>query len=629
LPVRPSDLLVKAPGFGTARVALPLETGKDVENFEVTLERAGTLRGRVTSENGAPLDRALVRIAGDAQREQNSEPAVTDPNGEYELTTLPIGEATVGFSKAGFQSIRKIVKSDGSETRLDVQLPAGHVLTGRVVADDGAGIADVEVMAGSEGVDSGYAAAMSDASGRFRIEGLGTGIFTIRATRRGYVDTELPGVDIAKTAEVTVKMSAGATISGHISGIDPSRFKDVTVRVFSTGRGGRITQAAADTAGNYRLEGAPLGKVSVRAYTRGDTMQTSESVDLETQSGGNFQADLEFKEHNTVRGRVSRRGVPLRSGSISFSTIAPPIGSATGSIDADGSYEARGVRSGEQRITVMDYNDMTQYVTSKTVTRSQALDIDMNPAAVTGRVISDATEQPIVDASIALEPVDTDAPRWLKPQGHSGNDGRMLIENIPPGRYQVRITKEGFANYLGEQTLSEGTTATIEARLSPSAGVTLRILDGRNGQPVRAWVGARSSEGKMLYSEFPSARPDGTVSVPLAPGSYRLNIIASGLGPAYVNVTSPGAQDVTLRPGGSLEVTVSDPSIRIRVRTPDGADYNFIPGDDGRPMPVMNGFRLPDLAAGSYLMQVFDANGAAGRSVPFEIRAGETTKLSL
>jgi len=305
------------------------------------------------------------------------------------------------------------------------------------------------------------------------------------------------------------------------------------------------------------------------------------------------------------------------------------MGSATGSIDADGRYEARGVRSGEQQVSIMDYNDMTQYLTTRTVTRSQTLDIDMNPASVSGRVISEADDQPIASASIALEPLETDAPRWLRPAGSSGNDGRLLIENIPPGRYQIRITKEGFASHLSEQTLTEGATATIQARLVPSAGVALRILDARNGQPVSAWVGARGSDGRIVFSEFPRARPDGTVSIPLASGSYRLNIIAQGLAPQYLTVTSPGSHDVTLRAGGALELTLSDPTVRIRVRTTDGADYNFIPGDAGHPLPIFSGMRIPDLAPGSYLLQKFDPSGNAGRSIPFEIREGQTTKLSI
>ncbi len=83
VPVRPCDLLVKAPGYATARVALPLEKGKDIDGFEVTLDRAGTLRGRITGENGTPVARATVRVDGESgQRETNVEPAVSDANGD-------------------------------------------------------------------------------------------------------------------------------------------------------------------------------------------------------------------------------------------------------------------------------------------------------------------------------------------------------------------------------------------------------------------------------------------------------------------------------------------------------------------------------------------------------------------
>ena len=622
--VRPSDLSVRAPGYVQARVPLQLVQGKDVENVEITLDRAGSVRGRVTNASGAPVDRVWVGPEGPASQRRNDY-IVTDGNGEYSIDTVPLGDAVISFSKRGYVAVKKPVVIDGGEVRLDVQLSTGKTLNGRVVSSDGAPVAEATVYASTPANDGSGGSVTSDASGRFHLEGLAAGIFTVRASRKGFVDGTVENVNIETAGDITVTLAAGATITGKVVGMDASRFREVIIIANGAERGARAT-ASPDSAGNYRMEGAPTGKIGMRAVARGGNSRVSDLVEIETENGGTYKIDLEFKAHNTVRGRVSRRGVPLRSGHISFGGKVVRSGGAA-AIDEQGNYELEGVPSDDYDVMVRDYDSNFNYLTTRTITQSQTLDIDMNPATITGRIVNDATDEPIADADVVLE-LPSSEYSWLKPAGRSATDGRVLIENVPAGTYDLRVSREGFASHLATQTIGEGANVVLQLRLKPSEGLVLRVIDARTGQPVSGWIAARTSNGAVAWSGWASSRPDGSVVVPVPPGSYRLNVIVRGLASTYVTASSPGTHALQLRPGGILDIASRGGTVRGRIATSDGSTYNTEATSLSGEFRVMDGTRVTDIAAGSYMLQLLDAAGNVTKSVPFEIHEGQVTKVT-
>lgn len=620
--VMASDLRVKASGYVTVQVPVRLEKGKPVEDLEITLDRAGSLRGRVTTEAGEPLERVIVvRDSGDDS--MSTEGGSTDANGEYLLDSLPFGEANIRFMKVGYAPAKRTVAIDGGEPRVDVQLSKGESLTGRVVTDAGAAVAEAQVMAHPQGTDGGWGRAITDESGRFRMDGLTAGVYQVRATRRGYLDAEVQNLNVATTSEVTLTMMTGATITGRISGIDAARFTDVNV----VARGNRkLVQAPVDAGGSYRMEGGPVGKIEVRAQMRSGASRSSEVVGLETRNGGTYTADLEFREHNTVRGRVTRRGVPLSGGIVFIPTNGSGIRSH-GPIDANGNYEVVDVRTGEHELMIREgMGNATPFVTTRTITRSQTIDLDINPAALSARIVNGVTNEPLTDAEIVLELPES---QLVDPRGRSGTDGRVLIENLSAGTYNMRVSKEGFASNAVRQTLVDGATASVDIRLTPTAGFSLRVIDGRTGQPVRPQIDARNAAGVPAFRGHPSPREDGSLLLPLGAGEYRLYIMVGGLSRTSVTVTSPGAQTVTLHPGGALEIATAGGIYRGRIFTSDGVDYYVASNSSSTIVPIANGIRLPDLAPGAYTLQVLDDAGRPTKSHPFEIRQGQITQLKL
>jgi hypothetical protein len=628
VPVKPAQIIVTAPGFAKSSVPLQLEKGKDLDNVEITLERAARVYGRITSASGAPLDH--VRIGQERANPGDysmSDYTSTDPNGDYTLDGVTLGEITISFRRPGYQPLRKTLTVDGTDQRLDAQLQTGLEIEGRVVDSSANPISAVELNAAPNAPDGSASRTTSDAAGRFKFDGLGPGMYTVRATKRGYLDLLRKDVDVAKTPQLELTMSSGATINGRITGLDPSRFAMVTV--IATADGANV-MVGAEPAGTFRMEGAPTGKIRVRAQVRGNDNRSSESIELETAAGGTYKADLEFLDHNTIRGHVTRRGNPLRSGRITFITKTPPMIASSTAVADDGAYEVKGVRDGDKTVLIEDYSDTFQLSTTVSISGSRTMDFDLNPASATGRVTNEGTGEPVQGAEILLDTTDDSIMDWMKPRTTSGSDGRFIISSIAPAAYQVRVSHEGFAPRTFERSFADGARVDLQIAMTPTTGMSVRVTDARNGRTIRAGLVVFDASGKTIWSDQLSPKPDGGALVPLEAGTFRAAVYSNGFGTTYVRLASPGSQEIALRPGGRLEVRNSAATaVRAKLIAADGSDYDAYPYDTATDFDIAPGTSwIPDLAAGRYTL-VLTGNGRATGTMTFEIREGETAKLEL
>src|SRR5262245_31491067 len=117
----------------------------------------GRLRGRVlASDTGAIVRRAQVRVSGP---DIGTKTAFTDAQGRYEFKDLPAGRFNLSVSKSGFVRMeygqsrpfepgRPIELADAQILeKVDVALPRGRAVPGRVVDEFGDPVADASVSA--------------------------------------------------------------------------------------------------------------------------------------------------------------------------------------------------------------------------------------------------------------------------------------------------------------------------------------------------------------------------------------------------------------------------------------------------------------------------------------------------
>ena len=207
----------------------------------------GGLKGRVlASDSGSALRRAQVRVSGP---DIGTKTTLTDAQGRYEFKELPAGRFTLSVIKSGFVTMqygqnrpfepgRPIELAEAQVMdKVDVALPRGSVLAGRVVDEFGEAVAEADVtamrMQYQNGrrrlVPSGRNASTNDL-GQFRIYGLPPGEYYVSATLRN-MSTMMLDMIGGPNAAASPAQSAGYAATYYPSTPNPGEAQRVVVAV--------------------------------------------------------------------------------------------------------------------------------------------------------------------------------------------------------------------------------------------------------------------------------------------------------------------------------------------------------------------------------------------------------------
>jgi protocatechuate 3,4-dioxygenase beta subunit len=206
---------------------------------DLELKRGSKIRVTVTDPGGKPLAKARVevsvsasaeeRVVWDAMAQWRSFADVrTGKDGAVVVERLPRGNVTLTATHDDHAGVRKVVpveRLDGGEptsTEVTLQLREAYVLRGRVVDDEGNGVADVNLStSAAPGARAEPGAgpetwiptqtAKSGADGRFAIGGLPDEAFVLHAMAEGFKNAQVPVATPRADVEVrVVRVSADA-----------------------------------------------------------------------------------------------------------------------------------------------------------------------------------------------------------------------------------------------------------------------------------------------------------------------------------------------------------------------------------------------------------------------------------
>lgn len=195
------DLRVRAGAFHTTAQRSFRKTGRsgnaplvagDMDLGEFVLQEAGVLEGRVIDASGIPIDRALI---------SSTTGSSTDDLGRYRVEGVDVGPQSVSAYKRGFRDGPAvdvdIIASTVTQVP-DLILELAPTLEGRVVDEDGAPLADVQLRAWPDKGGSG-SSAQSDVHGAFSLPMPEDRPYRIMADREGYLPLPLWGSDSPDT----------------------------------------------------------------------------------------------------------------------------------------------------------------------------------------------------------------------------------------------------------------------------------------------------------------------------------------------------------------------------------------------------------------------------------------------
>ena len=364
--------------------------------------------------------------------------------------------------------------------------------------------------------------ATSDRDGRFTIEALPTGQYSITAQHEGYFapDSSTPGSVLSRTTatiaaqqttEVKLTLVPAGAVSGRIVGPDGRPLPDAIVEIMrvvyqGTGRALQtISQRQADDHGEYRLFNLPPGNYLIASMPR------SASGPLGIVNG------------------AQRREIVVR-------TFYPNV-----------------FESSNAAPVAIRLDDL------------KGIDIHLRTATglrIAGRIISQLpTPATVAPAGIERQPnrslltiVPHNRNEFFDPRFSSTvavsmeapDNGAFQLGNVPPGLYDLYATlpdapgyRPGTAAELAAQSVSIG-RATVDVRGGDAAGVTIVIRQGTDvrgrlvidGKPAAAAVRvslqpADSSNGLAGFDKVgrfePAIEPDGSFLIPVVPeATYRL-----------------------------------------------------------------------------------------------------------
>jgi protocatechuate 3,4-dioxygenase beta subunit len=464
-----------------------------------------TLRGQVSAaDTGLPLRKAQVRIVAPDIRENRM--ATTDAEGRYEFKEVRAGRYTISANKGSYVGLSygqqrpldaakplQILDNQTVE-RVDLTLPRGSVITGRIVDEFGEPMSDVQIapqhyqfVQGQRRLVPAGRQASTDDMGEFRLFGVPPGQYYLSATWRptnpmnaedktAYAPMYFPGTDnLAQARRIT--LAAGQQISDIVMALKPIKATRITgTATTSDGRpmAGSIMVMSSGGFGFNMTSGGPIrpdgafavnglapGEYTVRAQTFGPG-GVGETASAKITATGEDILDLHLvgAKPSTAAGRVvldpaSATAVPpgLLFMLLPMEPGEMPMGSPPARLAEDGTFELKS-GPGRMRINIMGLGgwalravrlngtDITDAgLEFKPNEDIAGVEIELtNKLTVISGVVTNARGEAVKDYStIAFS---QDREKWkvvnrYQGMGRPDQDGRFKISGLPPSDYYI------------------------------------------------------------------------------------------------------------------------------------------------------------------------------------------------
>jgi len=433
-----------------------------------------TVAGTVTDlATGDPLEGALVLITQDGVQLS----AITEASGGYAIGEIPVGGFEVTITRVGFfPQVFTISTSEPVEVPLDVALepiPDTVTLVGTVTSGlSGTVEPGVEVtVLGTDRI------AVTDEAGAYLLEGVPTGLQSIRLRKGGFADLYLTfddlrpplgGGPLVQDFTYPVRRSDGRTLA-----VPP----DATGSVRDLFSGQPLAGAAVRADGQTvvvdaegRFAFADLPPQTLLTFTAEAPEHEPQSISalVVEQAEGRLDFALTSQQRGFVSGtlRDALTGAPIAAAEIQVPG-APLLATAT---DAEGTYRLVGVPPGTHVLQVTHPEYLPDEALGVAVTAGEETVVDAvlvprpRTGALQGRVTDASDGSPIEGALLT-------APGGLS--ATTDADGNYRLEGLPAGFVRLALEAPGLAPTTRATTVTAdrapGTLSVTEADFALAA----------------------------------------------------------------------------------------------------------------------------------------------------------------
>jgi carboxypeptidase family protein len=509
--------------------------------------------GSVVGPDARPVANALVlvRPAGAAEGER-AEAVRTDASGRFRMTFERAALRDLRVEAAGLAPA--VLSRVGEGAPVKVVLRKGLALEG-VVRDarTGQAVGGARVEAREEAADrfaalwhpaAGTVEARSDAKGRYRLEGLGDGLYSVSARSRENGRALRRSVVAPRSLDLS--LMAGGAVAGVVSGPDRKPVEGAVVRIepeaVRIGKRGRpLPGEVTDARGRFEMTGLDPGAYRLVAIHRDFAPATVSGLSVTADEES--KASVVLERGAALSGRVLAAPDRPLAGRVWVQQLGDEPAPATVAelsktrLGEDGRFRLSRLPRGSHVLAVM----ADGYPARRIEVRIDGADVDLGdvvlePGLSIRGSVRDDRGWPVTGAQVT-------AFQWRSAEGvvraESLPDGSFALPGLSPGQYHVTVSAPGFGG--GAQDVAAG---------AEDVGLVLHLAGAVTGTVVDA--AGRAVEVFALAAR-PASRPVGppeVQSVADRGGRFRVGELAEA---TYVlQFSAPGRGSVTV-----LEVKVA------------------------------------------------------------------------
>jgi len=469
----------------------------------LTLSVRGEIAGLVVDSRGQPLPEAQVTARHDALWKRGPIKSgqlttwdlrgiptlISDAGGRFRFSGLPEGGYTLQAlrpgappdqralaagvtAQPGDRSVRLVVRADGR-------------VTGRVVLEDGTPAPQFAVSFGDR-VGGVVPTPFSGTDGAFSLSGP-PGQHDLLITGPSFATRELENVLLDEDGRKdlgTITVKRGRSISGRVLAPDGTPVPEAQVvaaawmsgggdRLFIRDESGPAQETTSDADGRFTLSGFEPGQLLVVAERTGLGRSSTISVPPQPLSA---QVDLVLRQTGSLEGKVTRDGQPFAD-TVVIATARESTANFFVMTGPDGRYALDTLAPGPQMVLafVNRRKDMlTRAVTVEAGRRARA-DLDVRTGSITltvnvqgsdgkpapGQVMVVTPPFPIAENETVAQARERFAPVEPTSVYLRGGQGKVEVEGLPAGRYQICAARKDGPLTCKQQEVTASTTVDL------------------------------------------------------------------------------------------------------------------------------------------------------------------------
>ncbi len=445
--------------------------GTVTEGIDHFLKRNGTVRGVVVDASGKPIPGVSISArrshASNAVVVNVGKMATSGKDGSFVIEQVQTGDATfLEGSHSNYlksQSELFAVSPGDNVDGLQLVMRLGGAITGRVLDESGAPIADATVGAKDELMSVVNPASLTnkvytDASGKFTLRRLEAGEQVLLVAAKSFLTVEVSGHVVYEgktTADVEIRLATGAFIAGVVRNQENEPVTGARVTVIDTSAGLKKLTTSTDTNGAYRFDELGYYDVEIEAEAVGFSKIRFFDQPVNTEG-----VDFVLEAFGSICGQVyTDDGEPLRAFSVSPRLIDIGTGRANPRVPSrtfnapDGKFCFDGLQPGSYEVVIGAPGYAPNTVENVVLSSSRTTDLPAISLGLGGRIsgsVYDSTSgNPVPGATVTVvggvrhflgqANVGPANPRNRQDQVVVGEDGTFEIIGLKSGRVTLKI----------------------------------------------------------------------------------------------------------------------------------------------------------------------------------------------